>query len=246
MPKIVWSKKWEQMTESLHSGVSVRDTAKAIGVSYSSLCKYLATLSMDNTGKFKDRIKSDSENLQQYWEKFVLKKYDQIPLIMEAFGMSPGQVQGLMRQYNLRKEWNFKDSTSREVAFGRKAELWVASRDEFHVLRDMIKTNSKSDYDLVLVSWGAVDVKATRCQSTPSGGHRYKFNTANVAKPTRHVFLVGYDAEGENPEVFLILPYKEVKGKQSISISKEKLEESKYFQFLHWRANREEVSEQDT
>lgn len=245
MPKIIWAKHFEAMTESLHNGVSVRDTAAKLGVGYATLCKYLSSLSMNPNGTFKDRVSTDSANLEEYFSKYILKNYGQIQDIVKTFGLTAHQVQNLMRTYSLRKEWDFVNSTSENVKFGRKAELWVKSRPEFQILSDKIKTDSKSPYDLVVKGYGAVDVKATKLRGTPSGGYRWKFNVENVCKPTKYVFLVGYDEACEVPEILIILPFKEIKGKQSISISKTKLSDSKYFSSVFLKLYSEDSSEED-
>ena len=69
----------------------------------------------------------------------------------------------------------------------------------------------------------------------------HKFNIANVSKPTKFVFAVGYTEDYSEPMVLLILPYKEIKGKQSISISVDKLEDSKWNQWVYKVFNSSQV-----
>lgn len=232
MARIIWSSKWETLFKALNSGTSVKDTASFIEVSYSTLCKYLASLSMTNEGKFKSKIHA-SDNLKDLFENYILKNYPQIPLITEAFGASPSQVQTLMRTFALRKEWDFSNSTAENVAVGRKAELFIKEQPEFRVVADMIKKDSKALYDLVIAGYGAVDVKATKKRLTKSGTHRYKFNIANASAPTKYLFLLGYSEDYSTPEVLLKVPFKEVKGKQSLSVPAEALMESKWAQYVH-------------
>lgn len=232
MAKIIWSKHWDTFTKALHSGVSVKDTAALINVSYGTFCKYIRLLSLDNHGQFKKPIKSTPE-LEKYFSEYIMKVYTQLQDICKDFNASSSQIQSLMRNYQVRREWDLKNSSSENVAIGRKAELFIKEMGDFQILRDMIKTDSHSDYDLVIKGIGAVDVKATKLRPTASGGHRHKFDIANVTAPTKAVFLLGYNEDYSEPMVLLIIPYKEIKGKKSLSISVEKLHESKYAQFVH-------------
>lgn len=232
LAKINWKNKFHQLTESLHSGVSVKETATILGVSYTSLCKFLRECSLDNTGKFRDKVRK-SEMLREYFINYILVVCDQIPLICEKYNLSPNQVQYYMKEFAATREWDFSNSSSKNVAIGRKGELFIKNCGDFEVVKDPIKKNSKSPYDLILKSYGAIDVKVTKLRSTPSGGYRWKFNIENLSKPVRNVFLLGYDEKYTEPQVLLIIPFKEIFGHSSISISKDKLSESKYSKFVH-------------
>lgn len=245
MAKIIWRNHWKQFISLLHSGESVKDTSVKIGVNYTTFCKYLRSISIDREGKFKKPIIS-TPNLEEFFTEYILKEYQQQQDICEDFGCSTGQIQKLIRDYQLIKEWDLKNSTSENVAFGRQGELFIKGMEDFFVLADMIKKDSKAPYDLVLRPnqqyfnyWngiekiGAVDVKCTKLRKTESGSHRWKFNIDNVTKPTKYVFALGYDEDSKEPQVLLIIPFKEVKGHSSISISKEKLSESKYRDYVY-------------
>lgn len=232
MARIIWTKKYAQMTTLLHSGVSVADTAKELSIGYATLCKELSALSLDKHGHFKKPIKSTPQ-LEDFFKNFVLKENQQISQICEDYGATPAQVQNLMRTYALTKEWDLAHSSSENVAIGRTGELFLKEQPEFKVVADMIKKDSKAPYDIVLVGYGAVDAKVTKLRETPSGGHRHKFNVANVTKPTRYAFCIGYTSDHKEPMILFKIPYKFLKGKQTLSVSVEKLEGSKYEQFIH-------------
>ena len=203
-----------------------------IGVSYSSLCKFLRESSLDKTGKFKKPIKYN-EAVEEFFGNFVLKNWNQISDIERDFGTTPGQIQNLMKEYKLKKEWAFADSSSENIAIGRKGELFIKNQEEFIVVADKIKTNSKSDYDLILREYGSVDSKVTKLRKTESGSHRHKFNVANVTSNTKFVFCIGYTEDYEEVMILLKFPYKFVKGKQSLSVPVETLMTSKYKSFIH-------------
>lgn len=245
MAKIIWKKKWETLTEGLHSGMSVNDVATSLNISYSTLCKYLRTLSLDKHGNFKKPIK-DTPNLQEYFTDFILKKYDQLQDICKEYGATSAQIEGLMKKYALTKEWALQDSTSENVAYGRRGELFIKEQPDFKIIADMIKKDSKAPYDLVLTPnhtifnhWndidklGAVDVKVTKLRKTNSGGYRHKFNIQNATAPTKYLFLLGYTENYEEPMCLYIIPFKRVKGKATLSISVDKLHESKYMEDLY-------------
>ena len=244
MARINWKKKYKLLTESLHSGKSVAETALLLEVSYSTFCKFLSSVSLDNKGHFKKPIKNTPQ-LEDYFSSFIIKEFKQLQEICEAFQVSSSQVQTMMRNYTLTKEWDLANSSSENVAIGRTAELFVKEQSEFKVVADMIKKDSKAPYDMVIAGYGAVDVKATKLRTTPSGGHRYKFNVANITKPTKFAFCVGYNEDYSKPEVLLIVPYKFLKGKQSLSVSKEKLMESKYKEFVHKIYYTEDIPQED-
>lgn len=244
MARINWKKHYKTLTESLHEGATVQETAEKIGVSYSTLCKFLREVSLDKYGHFKKPIRN-TPTLEAYFTNYVLKEHDQLQDICNLFQASSSQIENLMKTYTLTKAWAFQDSTSENIAYGRAAELFIKEQDEFRIIADMIKKDSKSEYDLVVAPnqelfkhWhniekiGAVDVKATKLRKMASGGYRHKFNVANVTKPTKYVFAVGYTEDYEEPMILLLLPFKEIKGKQSISISVDKLEESKWAEWV--------------
>ena len=146
---------------------------------------------------------------------------------------TPAQIQNLMKEYHLKKEWAFADSTSENIAIGRRGELFIKEQEEFVVVADKIKTNSKSDFDLILRGYGSVDSKVTKLRKTASGTYRHKFNVANVSKTTKYVFCVGYNEDYSEPMILLKFPYQFVKGKQSLSVSVEGIFNSKYKAFIH-------------
>jgi antitoxin component of RelBE/YafQ-DinJ toxin-antitoxin module len=200
---------------------------------------------MTRTGKFKKPL-TYTDNLGDYFNRYVLKNCGQISEICAKFGLTPSQVQNIMREFSLKKEWSFRDSTSINVAHGRAAEIFIKELPDFRVLADKIKTDSKHPFDLILrpnqelfQNWrgieqiGAVDVKMTHRRKTESGTHRWKFNIQGICRPTKYAFLVGYDETSTHPMVLLILPYKEVKGKSSISVACESLQTSKYAEYVY-------------
>lgn len=245
MARINWNKHHKIFTESLHAGNSVADTASLIGVSYSTFCKYLSSISMNRHGLFKKPIKNTPQ-LEEYFNNYIMKEFTHLQDICETFDVSSHQIQNLMRTYSVTKEWDLSTSTSENVAIGRRAEKFIKEMKEFRIVADMIKKDSKAPYDLVIADYGAVDVKATKLRNTPSGGLRWKFNVANVCKPTKYVFLLGYNEDYTEPEVLLTVPIKFIKGKKSLSVSKTKLDNSKYSKFLFKKFYSEDELEEDT
>lgn len=243
MPKIDWKKKVESILDALHSGLSVKEVATNNSVSYSSLCTYLRLRSINNKGKFKDRIVLNTE-LKSLFNEFLFKKFDTMRDISEYMGLSHSRIHYIMAQFDMHKEWHLEDSTSENVRVGRKAELFVKAQPEFRVLKDMVKKATKYPYDLIIAGdpehrhpiVGAVDVKSTHLREY-QGGHRWKFDINNTRKKSvtqlKFIVCVGYDETFTVPQVMLIIPFRDVKGIASISFCMEKMKQSKYYKYLY-------------
>lgn len=245
---INWSSKNKEMVKLFLEGKKVAEIAELLEVSYSSLCKYLRTIQLDSKGKLKKNLKR-TESFLDFFENFIMKEYDNITDICNTFGLTPQQVQYYMKETNTRREWNFKDSSSANIAIGRKAELFVKSLPQVICRKDAIKTESKSPYDLIIrevnpnksedkLVVGGVDVKATKLRVTEDGkGHRWKFNVSGATSKekkgkVKFVICVGYNEDYTEELMVLAIPYNDIKGSKSISVSYEHFKDSKYYDYL--------------
>ena len=244
--KIDWRQKYKEFTLLLQEGVPVKDTAERIGVSYNALCRILRELSMKPDGKFKERVAA-STRLNDYIEHYILKEYNNLPQILIVFGLTNSRFQYMMKKAGLRTEWNLVDSTSENVAVGRKAELFIKGMLDFKIIKDAIKKDSKSPYDLIVrelnekksedeLIRGAVDVKATKLRDTEHGT-RFKFNVSSATCPgksmVKYVFCVGYDPTYTKEMALWVIPRKDIKGVSSVSISWSNHKTNKYSKYLY-------------
>lgn len=233
--RIDWSVISEDIFRNLHSGVSVKDTANSLAISYNSLCGYLRDRSLDSEGHFKSKI-TYNDKVVEFFKKIIVN-YETIDNLISDWGLSHGQIQSLLKKSGIRKEWNLLKSTSPNVVNGRRAEVYVKENCGFTILKDPNKLNSKSPWDLSIKGIGAVDVKATFLRDTTTGDQRWKFNVASATekRSVKYVICVGYDKDYKEVEVVLLIPRKDILNKKTISVSKGSFDSSKYSAYVHRR-----------
>lgn len=232
---IDWGSINTKIFNNLHNGISVKDTAIDVGVSYNTLCTFLRERSLDSNGHFKSKI-AYNDKVIEFFTK-ILSNYETIDSLISDWGLTQGQVQGLLKKSGVRKEWNLLKSTSPNVVNGRRAEIYVKENCGFMILKDPNKLNSKSPWDLSIKGMGAVDVKATFLRNTNTGDKRWKFNVSSATekRSVKFVICVGYDEDYRDVEVVLVIPRKDIIKKKSISVSKGSFDSSKYSVYVHRR-----------
>ena len=219
----------------LKAGTTVKDTAKLVGVSYSTLCKLLRKFNLTNKGVLVDSTLDYNDSFKE-WLELLSKECKNMQEVSEVLGVSRDKVSSIYATANIYVTWSLEDNHNELLASSRRAELFVKNLG-YRVVRDCYTCKSashqKAPYDLILEKWGSVDVKSSPIKKDRYGNTYVAFNTQNFTKGVKYAFCVALTQDRQDFVAVFAIPGKLVYGHSTIHITLEPISK-KYAEYLIW------------